>query len=163
MNKISRKGAVGALLDEYERAILDLSHTIDGITDNELIAIADPVTTDTSCVSVQSVLAHVVNSGYAYALYIKRLSDKSLDFPEEIFRTTIADYQKDLRDFFIFTQETFQNINDNQLEESDNTKKIVTSWGQLYDIEQITEHAIVHILRHRRQLERFKIILRERK
>ncbi|MFZ0595917.1 MAG: DinB family protein [Flavobacterium sp.] len=163
MNKISRKGAVEALLDEYERAILDLSHTIDGITDNELIAIADPVTTDTSCVSVQSVLAHVVNSGYAYALYIKRLSDKSLDFPEEIFRTTIADYQKDLRDFFIFTQQTFQNINDNQLEESDNTKKIVTSWGQLYDIEQITEHAIVHILRHRRQLERFKIILRERK
>jgi hypothetical protein len=163
MNKISRKGAVEALLDEYERAILDLSHTIDGITDNELIAIADPVTKDTSCVSVQSVLAHVVNSGYAYALYIKRLSDKSLDFPEEIFRTTIADYQKDLRDFFIFTQQTFQNINDNQLEESDNTKKIVTSWGQLYDIEQITEHAIVHILRHRRQLERFKIILRERK
>lgn len=163
MTKIYRKGAIGALLDEYERAILDLSHTIDGITDNELIAIADPVTTDTSCVSVQSVLAHVVNSGYAYALYIKKLSDKSLGFRDEIFRTTIADYQKDLRDFFVFTEETFQNITDNQLEESDNAKKIVTSWGQLYDIEQITEHAIVHILRHRRQLERFKIILRESK
>lgn len=163
MTKIYRKGAVGALLDEYERAILDLSQTIDGITDNELIAIADPVTTDTSCVSVQSVLAHIVNSGYAYALYIKKLSGNSLDFPDEIFRTTIADYQKDLKDFFVFTEETFQNITDNQLEESDNTKKIVTSWGQLYDIEQITEHAIVHILRHRRQLERFKIILRERK
>lgn len=163
MTKIYRKGAVGALLDEYERAILDLSQTIDGITDDELIAIADPVTTDTSCVSVQSVLAHIVNSGYAYALYIKQLSGNSLDFPDEIFRTTIADYQKDLKDFFVFTEETFQNITDNQLEESDNTKKIVTSWGQLYDIEQITEHAIVHILRHRRQLERFKIILRERK
>lgn len=163
MTKTYRKGAVGALLDEYERAILDLSQTIDDITDNELIAIADPVTTDSSCKSVQSVLAHVVNSGYAYALYIKKLSDKSLEFPDEIFRTNVADYQKDLRDFFVFTQETFQNITDHQLEESDNTKKIVTSWGQLYDIEQITEHAIVHVLRHRRQLERFKIILRETK
>jgi hypothetical protein len=163
MTKIYRKGAIGALLDEYERAILDLSHTIDDITNNELIAIADPVTTDTSCVSVQSVLAHVVNSGYAYALYIKQLSNKSLDFPDEIFRTNVSDYQKDLRDFFVFTEATFQNITDNQLEESDNTKKIVTSWGQVYDIEQITEHAIVHVLRHRRQLERFKIILRERK
>jgi hypothetical protein len=163
MTKIYRKGAIGALLDEYERAILDLSHTIDDITNNELIAIADPVTTDTSCVSVQSVLAHVVNSGYAYALYIKQLSNKSLDFPDEIFRTNVSDYQKDLRDFFVFTEATFQNITDNQLEESDNIKKIVTSWGQVYDIEQITEHAIVHVLRHRRQLERFKIILRERK
>jgi uncharacterized damage-inducible protein DinB len=161
MTKTYRKGAVGALLDEYERAILDLSQTLDDITDNELIDIADPVTTDSSCESVQSILAHVVNSGYAYALYIKKLSDKSLDFRDEIFRTNVADYQKDLRDFFVFTQETFQNITDHQLEESDNTKKIVTSWGQLYDIEQITEHAIVHVLRHRRQLEKFKIILRE--
>lgn len=39
-------------------------------------------------------------------------------------------------------------------------KKIFTSWNQVYDIEQVTEHAIVHILRHRRQIEKFKIILR---
>jgi hypothetical protein len=30
-----------------------------------------------------------------------------------------------------------------------------THWGQTYDLEQLLEHAIVHILRHRRQIERF--------
>ena len=48
------------------------------------------------------------------------------------------------------------------LEENDNQKKILTSWGQLYDIEQLFEHAIVHILRHRRQIERFLIKLRKK-
>jgi len=28
-------------------------------------------------------------------------------------------------------------------------------WGQRYDEDQILEHAIGHILRHRRQIERF--------
>jgi hypothetical protein len=28
-------------------------------------------------------------------------------------------------------------------------------WGANYDLEQLLEHAIVHILRHRRQIERF--------
>lgn len=161
MTKTYKKGAVGALLDEYERAILDLSQTIEDITDKELIAIADPFTTDTSCISVQSALAHVVCSGYAYALYIRQLSGDQTEFPDDIFRTTVTEYQKDLRDLFVFTEETFQNIKDHQLEESDNAKKAITSWGQVYDIEQITEHAIVHVLRHRRQIEKFKIALRE--
>ena len=34
-------------------------------------------------------------------------------------------------------------------------KKIITSWGQRYDIDQLLEHAIVHVLKHRRQIERF--------
>lgn len=71
----------------------------------------------------------------------------------------MKDYQKDLNDFFNFTVETFENIRDNELEEFDERKKIKSSWGQVYDIEQITEHAIVHILRHRRQIEKFKVLL----
>ncbi|WP_294276359.1 hypothetical protein [uncultured Chryseobacterium sp.] len=39
------------------------------------------------------------------------------------------------------------------LEEFDQSKKINTLWGQQYDVEQMLEHAIVHILRHRRQIE----------
>ena len=44
-----------------------------------------------------------------------------------------------------------------ELEEPANDKKMLVSWGQLYDIEQLMEHAIVHILRHRRQVERFML------
>ena len=46
------------------------------------------------------------------------------------------------------------------LEELDNNKKILVAWGQLFDIDQLFEHAIVHILRHRRQIERFLLKLR---
>jgi hypothetical protein len=33
--------------------------------------------------------------------------------------------------------------------------KMPVRWGPTYDLEQLLEHAIVHILRHRRQVERF--------
>ncbi len=126
-----------------------------------LIAIADNETTDPACKSVQTVLSHVVKSGYGYAIYIRRLLGNQTDFRDFVFHSSIIDYQKDLDDVFLFTTETFKNINDNQLEEPDNSKKMITSWEQIYDIEQLTEHAIVHILRHRRQIEKFKILLRK--
>jgi hypothetical protein len=163
MTKIYREGAIGALLDEYERAILYLSQIITDLTDDELITIVDDKTTDSSCRSAQSVLAHVVSSGYAYAMDIRQLSGEQIDYPDDVFRTTVSDYQKDLVDFFIFTVDTFKKITDKQLEQFDNEKKIMTSWGQVYDIEQITEHSILHVLRHRRQIEKFKILLREQK
>ncbi|MBS7255846.1 DinB family protein [Flavobacterium branchiicola] len=158
INKTYRKGAIGALIDEYERAILDLSQTISDFSDVELITIIDGQ--DARCESVQATLAHVVRAGYSYASYVRQISGEQGDFREMVFRNTISEFQKDMTDFLIFTENSFKNITDQQLEENDNQKKIMTSWGQLYDIEQIMEHAIVHILRHRRQLEKFKILLR---
>lgn len=164
MIKNYRQGAVGALLDEYERALADLQHTIADITNDELVIIVDNKTDDPRCRSVQSVLSHVVSAGYNYAIYIRQLSGHSTDdFRKDVFHLTIKDYQTDLNSFFAFTRETFENISDNQLEEFDRNKKILTRWNQVYDIEQLAEHAIVHILRHRRQIEKFKIILREHK
>ncbi|MEN2487740.1 DinB family protein [Flavobacterium sp. B11] len=152
MTKTYRQGAIGALLDEYERAILDLSKTISSFNDTALTATINDV-------SVQSILAHVVRSGYAYALYVQKLLGEQNEVPNLVYRDTISDYQNDLTAFFVFTENVLKNFNDSQLEESDNAKKIVTSWGQVYDIEQMMEHAIVHILRHRRQIEKFKIEL----
>lgn len=152
MTKTYRLGAIGALLDEYERAILDLSKTISSFSDTALTATINDV-------SVQLILAHVVRSGYAYALYIQKLLGEQNGIPDLVYRKTISEYQNDLTAFFIFTENVLRNFIDNQLEECDNEKKITTSWGQVYDMEQMMEHAIVHILRHRRQIEKFKIEL----
>ena len=160
MAKIYRQGAVGALLDEYERAISDLKQTIADISDEELITIVDSKTSNPKCKSVQTILSHVVSSGYGDAVDIKNLKGEKIEYPESIFRMTINDYKKDLDDLFIFVLDTFKKIQDTDLEEFDNDKKIKTYWGQVYDIEQITEHAIVHVLRHKRQIEKFKISLR---
>lgn len=152
MTKIYRQGAIGAILDEYERAILDLSKTISSFSDTAITATINDL-------SVQSILAHVVRSGYAYALYIQKLLGEQNSMPDLEYRKTVSEYQNDLTAFFIFTENVLKNFNDNQLEECNNEKKITTSWGQVYDIEQMMEHAIVHILRHRRQIEKFKIEL----
>ena len=32
---------------------------------------------------------------------------------------------------------------------------IQTGWGQTFDVEQLLEHAVMHVHRHRRQIERF--------
>ncbi|MBL0736832.1 DinB family protein [Flavobacterium sp. GN10] len=152
MTKTYRQGAIGALLDEYERAILDLSKTISSFNETAItIAINDA--------SVQSILSHVVRSGYTYALYIQKLLGEQNSIPDLVYRKTVSEYQNDLTAFFIFTENVLKNFSDNQLEECNNEKKITTSWGQVYDIEQMMEHAIVHILRHRRQIEKFKIEL----
>lgn len=161
MAKIYRKGAVGALLDEYERAILDLQNTIEDIPDQELITVVDKNTTDSNCKSIQTILSHVVSSGYSYAIYIRKLRGIYTERPEKAYHLTVKEYLKDMNAFFAFTEMVFEGIKDDELEQYDHSKKIMTNWGQAYDIEQLTEHAIVHILRHRRQIEKFKIVLRD--
>jgi uncharacterized damage-inducible protein DinB len=163
MTKIYRPGAIGALLDEYERAITELQQAIADFSDEELITIPDIKTSGARFKSVQTILSHVVSAGRGYAVYIRQLKGQKIEYPNDISRLTISDYKKDLDDLFIFTIDTFKNIQENDIEEFDNDKKIMAFWGQAYDIEQITEHAIVHILRHRRQIEKFKILLRGQK
>ena len=59
---------------------------------------------------------------------------------------------------FNYSEKLFQDYPNLNLEEKKANKKILMRWGQLYNVEQLFEHAIVHILRHRRQIERFLII-----
>jgi chromosomal replication initiation ATPase DnaA len=61
---------------------------------------------------------------------------------------------------FEYNAQLFQDYPNLKLEEYETALKIQVRWGQLYDIEQLMEHAIVHILRHRRQIERFLLRLR---
>ncbi|MFH6987741.1 DinB family protein [Flavobacterium collinsii] len=153
---MNRPGAVGALLDIYEQAILDLKNVITSIPDNVLANIIDEKTTNEDCKSIQAILSHVVSSGYSYAISIHNLKGHNMQRPDKIFHVTIAEYLKDLTNVFLFTESVFREIKDDELEQFDDSLKIKTGWGQLYDIEQLTEHAIVHILRHKRQIEKIK-------
>lgn len=159
MNKVYRQGAKGALLDEYERVIGELQQTITGLSNKELTTVTDPHTQDDNCRSIQTVLSHVVNSAHSYAIYILHAYGYQMIRPEKRYYPTADDYIRDLQEAFAFTQMVFQDIKDSELEQPDNDKKILTRWGQLYDIEQLMEHAIVHVMRHRRQIEKFRIIL----
>ncbi len=147
--------AKAALLDEYKRAIADLKSTIAGISEAELTAIADPDTSDPDCHSIQTVLTHVVRSAIGYATYIRQQQGESLDFPVGQTLASIEEYAAALDAAFLFTEKTFEAYPALSLETFDPAQKIRTRWGQLYDVEQLMEHAIVHVLRHRRQIEGF--------
>lgn len=162
MDKIYRTGAVGALLDEYENVIKALQDVIADVSDATLAAVADTATTDPNCRSIQSVLAHVISSAYSYAVYIQHGSRESVPTVADTLRTTAKAYTQSLTNAFTFTVNVFSQIRDSELEELDPAKKIATRWGQAYDIEQLMEHAIVHVMRHRRQIEKFKLILASR-
>ena len=73
---------------------------------------------------------------------------------------SISDYNEALIKMFNYNEKLFNNYSNIILEEFDNDKKIVVRWGQSYDVEQLFEHAIIHILRHRRQIEKFLVKLR---
>ena len=156
-----RLGAVGALLDEYEKSIAELSTVVKNVPDELLPIIIDTKTADENCKSIQAILSHVVNSGYGYACNINNVKEIKIERPAKLFYLTTTEYLKALMDMFLFTETVFKSITDIKIEELNNELKIKTSWGQLFDIEQLMEHAIVHILRHRRQLE--KILLQVHK
>ncbi|MDE3213652.1 MAG: DinB family protein [Bacteroidota bacterium] len=155
-----RTGAKGALLDEYQRSLTELERVIGDLTPLEISYLADPKTSDPDCRSIQSILIHVIRSGYSYANYI-RSSLNITQEPQDILPRVLAtDYMDQIRRMFAFTEETFEYLSEMDFGESIPEKAILTRWGKTYDFEQIVEHAIVHILRHRRQIERFKAILR---
>ncbi|WP_143304673.1 DinB family protein [Chitinophaga vietnamensis] len=159
MSRTYRTGATGALLDEYEKAVNELINTIADISDAALTKIVDPHTDNPDCRSVQTILAHVVSSMYSYAVYIRQHKGVNAERPQKVLRESAALYITALQDAFTYNIDTFALLQDHELEQAENEKKILTRWGQLYDMGQLAEHAIVHVLRHRRQIARFKEII----
>lgn len=157
MTKIFRDGPVGALLDEYERAANDLKKLVSTIQHNNYVTVVDNETTDPDCKSIQTITNHVIRSGYGYANYIRRKFAESLTERKEDYKVNTTSSACDEIDLMMnYTTETLMNKMGYSFEEMASIK-INSNWGQEYDLEQLLEHAIVHILRHRRQIEKFLV------
>lgn len=154
--KIYRPRAKGALLDIYEQAMTDFKNTIQNIPDSALSVIINIPTFDKNCESIQAILTHVVYAGFGYAYSIHHLKFPESKRPERKFNLTIKEYLEDLTNVFLYTENIFKEVKEEDLQEHNNALKIKTGWCQLYDIEQLMEHAIVHLLRHQLQIEKLK-------
>ena len=154
--KFRNNGTIGALLDEYEKALNELIETINDISEKELVKTIDFETDDEDCRSIQSVLAHVVQSGYTYTIEVKKWLGVEIDYRNKILLNSVKEYQLALNQMFNCTETLFNDYPNLKLTEFDGKQKIKVRWGQIFDIEQLMQHAIVHILRHRRQIEIFK-------
>lgn len=160
MKEYRDTGAQGALLDEYEKAINELITLISTVNQTELTQIVDKQTNDEDCRSIQTILSHVMSSGYTYVTEIRRHLGEDTAYVSVALLESIEQYKMGISLMFKENIKLFEDYPKMQLEEKDNSKKMIVRWGQSFDPEQLLEHAIVHILRHRRQIERFLIKLR---
>lgn len=152
MNKKYRTGAVGALMDEMERASLDLISILENLSEEKFNMILDENTQDEDCRSVQTIMRHVIRSGFGYANSVRKVWEKPV-IEQDL---QINDPQKAilrLNDMLEYTSNTLEDHWNMSPDEMDTT--IVTARsGKRMDLEAILEHALAHILRHRRQIER---------
>ena len=152
-------GAIGALLDEYEKVVSELKEVLNDVEDDKLSVIVDAETKDPDCVSIQSILNHVLRAGYNYVIAIRNDQGEKLEkyIPAKI--DSVPSFKTALDQMFAYNEQLFNSYPELVLETHDHSNKILTSWGQSYDVEQLFEHAIVHVLRHRRQIQRFLLKL----
>ena len=148
-----RYGAVGALMDEYERATRELAAILDGVSGEAYERIRDSETNDEDCRSIQTIVTHVVRAGHGYAALLAdawgktRIGAQSVAVASDRARTEL----EAMLESMIATLDGKWELSD----EEAMSLRIQARWGPIYDFEQLFEHAIVHVLRHRRQIERF--------
>lgn len=144
---------LGALMDEYERASIDLKSILEDLSQEDFVLIRDTQTQDEDCRSIQTIMRHVVQSGYTYANYILSVfSDEWKEYKQPI--TDPAMSIVELDKMLAYTDRCLQDKYDLPLDQIESWT-FHSRWNVDYDIEQLLEHAIVHILRHRRQIENF--------
>ena len=160
MNKKFRvNGTIGALLDEYEKALNELKQIIKPLSQSQLIEIVDHQTKDEDCRSVQTILTHVIQSGYTYVIETRKWKGEQIEYRDNQLLANVKEYHFAIDEMFQFNESLFDDYPDIKLFEPDPSKKILTRWKQLFDVEQLFSHAIVHVLKHRRQIERFIVKL----
>ncbi len=144
-------GILGALFDEYSRAVKELQTPIATLSEETFEYVFDSMTQDSDCRSIQTILSHVVRSGFGYANYIRRHFGSQIDSPEIsiVAKCDAATFLDLVLDYTEASIQAHWGLDDKALSNS----QIISKHGPTYTIEQLFEHAIVHILRHRRQIE----------
>ena len=149
-------GSLRAILDEYARAIRDYETVLLAVPAERYGA--KTVLSDESFSNIKDIAAHVVGAAHSYAYHINRALDKPdgpfparREYAVETPTVAIASLWAGF-DQMVDVLGRIKDWSDDQQAEV----KFISRWKQPYDIEQMLEHAIVHILRHRRQIERWR-------
>jgi hypothetical protein len=148
-------GPFGALMDEYARAAEDFCGTVERF-DRTRFDVERP-SNNPNTVSPRAICLHVIGAAHRYAHYIRKA--RGVDFVERYdadpaqLRSQL-DVRPSLTEGILLTEETVQPLL-NATEQEIQALSFAVRWGPRYDPEMILEHAVCHLLRHRRQLERW--------
>lgn len=148
-------GPFGALMDEYARAADDFCRTVEALPEGALDW--ERPSDDPDTASVRWLCAHCCGAARRYADYIRKArglphDEKFVFTPSQL--ETASDVRTRLTEALRYTEGAIEGL----YEADEATVAALTfpvRWGPIYDPEMILEHAIVHLLRHRRQIERW--------
>lgn len=155
-----RKGGIGALMDEYERAADELKSLVESVSGENYTRIADAETQDADCHSIQTMMNHVVHAGYGYANSIRRKFEiPHTPLGDERPQISHSDIGAEIDKVLAYTVETLNGRWEMSYEEMNKTL-IEDRANFTENIEQLLEHAVMHILRHRRQVDKFLLTMK---
>jgi uncharacterized damage-inducible protein DinB len=147
-------GSLRALLDEYARAFRDLDAVVLAVPPQ--LFRAHSALSDKPFPDIAAIMEHVIGAGHSYVDYIedavsgenrgRRSHTYSYGTPSESMASAWEAFGR-----MVEALGRIRQYDDDELAKT----LLVTRWNQQYDLEQMLEHAIVHILRHRRQIERW--------
>jgi uncharacterized damage-inducible protein DinB len=141
-------------MDEYARAADDFCAAVETVPAD--LFLREQESTDLETVSIQAVCAHAVGAAYGYAIYI-RIARGLPRRERPAFETLKAAGPAGVRPLLIeplrLTEESVAGLTDTP--EVLDSLRFQVRWGPTYDPEMLLEHAIVHLLRHRRQIMRW--------
>ena len=148
-----RTGWRGALIDEFERALNEYESMLYKFNPDAYSKILDEETEDEECRSLQSMTRHVTRAvaGHLYSIY------KAVDKEDKMELFEMVEF-KDFKNIKPTLISYLNSFIDDMSEFDDKFLSEITfkvNWGQTYDVEQMLEHAVTHVHRHRRQLEKF--------
>lgn len=141
------------LMEEYKDVAIIYKQILSEVSSDEFRAIYDEESKDPDCKSIQTITEHLVESGYQYINYINaNLGIEKFNYERTIMDPFSGILQLDA--MMNYTETSLKKVLHLENEEIE-TWRYDTSWGVLFDFEQLMEHAIVHIMRHRRQVHDF--------
>ncbi|HEY4756703.1 MAG TPA: DinB family protein [Ignavibacteriaceae bacterium] len=151
------QGGLGAILDVYKKASEEFISVLGNVSSDDFVKIVDAKTSDEDCRSIQTITRHVIRSGYGYANYILNALNIFVDTTDanKMKIETSEDASNEIRKMLKFNIHNLYEVNREKVEANMFSIKFTTRWKEEFNFEQILEHAIVHVLRHRRQVEKF--------
>jgi uncharacterized damage-inducible protein DinB len=137
------------MTNEYEKALNELKVVLKTVSKEVFLNLIENNNED--CKSIRNIVFHVVRAGYAYSNYIRKHFGNEFANPE-IKINSVKEAISELDIMFQYNVATFEakwHLTENEISKN----IIVTSWAT-YELEGIIEHSIVHILRHRLQIQK---------
>jgi uncharacterized damage-inducible protein DinB len=154
LERPGQPGPFGALLDEQARAAADFCAVVETLPLERFLRRCE--TGDPELFSLQAVCAHVVAAAYGHASAIRtarRMAGRERPSRDELWAEAPGGVRPRLAREVRFLEETVAGLTGEEAELE--ALRFQVRWGPTYDPEMMLEHTIVHLLRHRRQIERW--------